>query len=180
MSTVDDVRERFVRLWGRLGPFWGVSPATARVLAFLLSRPQPEDGDTIAAELDMSRGAVSMACRELTAWGLVHPERSAGSRRVAYRPETEPRKAIRAIVQTRKRREWDPLLEELREWLALLSKERSSEAAVLRARLQDVEAIVSQVDDLADSFLRGGVLQRLGLELVLRNAKKRRKGSGPT
>ena len=174
-DPVAEVREAFVRLWGRLGPFWGVPPTTARVYAFLLAAADPADGETIAEQLELSRGAVSMACRELSDWGLIHPERAPGARRIAYRVETDPERVVLGIVQTRKRREWDPLLQSVRSWRASLRGERSREAAVLRERLAEVEGLVALVDGLAESFLRGGALPRLGLKALAKAARRKHK-----
>ena len=111
MTDLEEVQGGLVELWGRLAPFWGVAPTTARVHGWLLGRDEPADGQGIADGLGASRGAVSMACRELMDWGLVLTERPSGSRRVLYRAETDLERAIRGIVATRKRREWDPLTE---------------------------------------------------------------------
>jgi len=180
MTDPAAVREAFVQLWGRLGQFWGVSPTTARVYAWFLARPpespaEERDGEAVARELGISRGAVSMACRELGDWGLLHSEREPGSRRVSYRAETDLEKTIRAIVATRKRREWDPLLENVRDWRADLAGERSPEARHLKEILGEVEAIVGVVDSMAESFLKGGMVQRLGLKALVGAARARGK-----
>lgn len=177
MSGTDDVRNAFVELWGNMGPFWGVPPATARVYGFLISRTESQTADEIVEGLGMSRGAVSMACRELRDWGLVHLERSSGTRQLAYRPETDLERAIRSIVQARKRREWDPLLQHLREWIPRLEAERSAEAAVFRERLESIEALVSMADSMAESFLKGGLVQKLGLKALIASAGKKKRAS---
>ena len=171
----EDIREDFVGLWGRMGAFWGVSPATGRVYGWLLTQADPQDAEAIQDGLDMSRGAVSMACRELQDWQLVHAQRTSGSRRVLYAPETDLERAVRNIVLTRKRREWDPILECLRRWIPELREEDSHEAEVFLQRLQGIEGLVALVDELSEQFLKGGVLQRLGLKLLV--AKARRKAT---
>jgi len=180
----ESIREDFVGLWGRMGSFWGVSPATGRVYGWLLTRAEPQDAEAIREGLDMSRGAVSMACRELQDWQLVSTLRSAGSRRVLYAPETDLERAVRNIVLTRKRREWDPILERLRRWIPELKRDKSHEAAVFLDRLQAIEGMVALVDELSEQFLKGGVLQRLGLKLLVARARRRggklRDGGGAT
>src|SRR5882672_4823444 len=134
MNKTEAVRREFVQLWGSMGPFWGVSPAAARVYGWLISRKDTATADELMEGLEMSRGAVSMACRELRDWGLIHLEKESGSRQLIYRPETDLERAMRNIVQARKRREWDPILELLREWIPQLESERSAEAQVFRER----------------------------------------------
>lgn len=176
MSEVDDVRAAFIELWGSMGPFWGVPPATARVYGWLISRRDSATADEIVEGLSMSRGAVSMACRELRDWGLVHLERTAGSRQIAYRPEIDLERAIRSIVSARKRREWDPILAHLRQWIPRLEAQRSPEAAAFRERLKDIEALVAMADTMAESFLKGGLVQKLGLRVLVAAAGKKRSG----
>jgi DNA-binding transcriptional regulator GbsR (MarR family) len=167
-----------------MGPYWGVSPATSRVYAWLISKKESATAEEIMEGLEMSRGAVSMACRELRDWGLISLEKESGTRQVFYRPETDLEKAMRNIVQSRKRREWDPILERLREWIPQLESERSAEAQVFLDRLRGIESLVGMVDSMAESFLKGGVLHSLGLKVLVataknasaKNARKRSKG----
>jgi DNA-binding transcriptional regulator GbsR (MarR family) len=178
---VSDVRDEFVQLWGRLGPLWGIAPVTAAVYAWLLARLAPADADEIQGALHISRGAVSMACRELADWGLIHTDRPLGSRRLLYRPEEDLAKTIRSIIATRKRREWDPILEHVRAWKALLERDGSADAAHLRTRLETIEGVVTLVESLAERFLRGGVVQRVGLNAVVagaRGARRRKQKEG--
>jgi len=172
------VRADFVQLWGRLGPFWGVTPTAAKVYAELIASSEARSGEELAAALQLSRGGVSMATRELVDWGLVRVERPGGTRRLVYSIEAEPERVIRAIVATRKRREWDPMLEHLRTWRAELARERSREAQSLHTRLGEIEALVAWVGELAEGFLRGGLVPRLGLAALAAVARKRiKKGS---
>ena len=114
-----------------------------------------------------------MACRELRDWGLIYPEKKSGSRQVSYRPETDLEKAMRNIVQARKRREWDPILERLREWIPELESERSAEAQVFRDRLKGIESLVGMADSMAESFLKGGMVPSLGLKMLVAAANKK-------
>ena len=175
MGRTEDVREAFVALWGSLAPFWGVSPATGRVFGWLVSKKDGATAQEIMDGTGMSRGAVSMACKELRDWGLVHQRRGAGERQSSYHPETDLEKAMRNIVQARKRREWDPMLERLREWIPALEAERSAEAQVFRERLQSIEALVGLADSMADSFLKGGMVHKLGLKVLVAAANNRRR-----
>ncbi|MEM8930430.1 MAG: MarR family transcriptional regulator [Acidobacteriota bacterium] len=166
-TAIADVRESFVQLWGALGPFWGITPTAARVHAWLLSHPDPADSEAIMDGLEMSRGAVSMACRELREWHLVEAEKSPGSRRAHYRPATDLEKVVRNIVRIRKHREWDPIVENLQEWIPRLDAEPSPEADVFRRRLESLESLAAMVDSMMEMFLKGGLLSRVGLKLLV-------------
>jgi len=166
-GDLTEVRAAFVDLWGRMATFWGVTAGAARVHGYLLSRGEAADADEIGEALAMSRGAVSVAVRELADWGIVHPRKEPGSRKVLYAPEVELERAVRSIVATRKRREWDPILEHLREWIPKLERERGAEAAAFRRRLEEIEAAVALADQFAEVFLKGGIVRQLGLKALV-------------
>lgn len=178
MAVSDEVRAELIDLWGRLGRFWGISASTSRVYAWLLAREDAEATESIMAGLKLSRGAVSMATTELLDWGLVLAERDPGSRRTRYRVESDLARVIRNIVRTRKRREWDPLLEKVREWIPRLEGDRSGRGGPLLARLRTLERSVAMADSMASLFLEGGKLTDLGLHAIVaaaRPGKRRRR-----
>lgn len=175
MDAAASVREDFVQLWGSLGTFWGVSPTTARVFGWLFSRHEPADAVEIMDGLELSRGAVSMACRELREWGLVTTEAAPGTRRTLYRPVTDLERVVRHVIQIRKRREWDPILENLRHWIPELESDPSPEAAVFAERLRAIEALVDLADSMAERFLSGDTVSNLGLKVLVGRAPRRRR-----
>lgn len=166
-ESVDRVREEFVQLWGALGTFWGVPPTTARVFGWLMSRSEPADAQEIMAGLELSRGAVSMACRELREWKLIAPERVAGARRVVYRPETDLERVLRNVIQMRKRREWDPIRENMRDWIPALEPDSAPETAVFLQRLRAIDTVMGRADEIAEFLLKGGTVTDFGLKAVL-------------
>jgi DNA-binding transcriptional regulator GbsR (MarR family) len=174
MPSLQDIRDEFADLWGRLGPFWGISRPAARVFAALLSHSDGLDAEQIGEELSLSRGGVSTATRELLDWGIVHAGRVDGTRKTLYQAEQDPEKIVRAVVRARKRREWDPILENVRDWREELKRERSSEAREFRARLGEIEGLIATVDSMADSFFKGGIVSRLGLKALIQSSKRKR------
>ena len=128
----------------------------------------------------MSRGGISMACRELADWGLVHSDRRTGTRRVTYRVEEDPEKVIRGIVATRKRREWNPIVEAICGWTAELERDRSADARALRRRLAEIEGLMGLVDATAETFLKGGLIPRLGLKALVKSARRSHRSSKRT
>src|SRR5262245_56474216 len=167
------IRESLASLWGGLGGFWGIPPATARVHGWLLACPGGASAEDLMRALGMSRGAVSMACRELRDWGLVRAERGVGGRRITYRPEEDLEKVVRNVVAARKRREWDPMRERLREWIAELESGGGAEAREVSERLRIVAGVVEAIDGMAEAFLRGGLIQRFGLRWIIGRAKRK-------
>ena len=172
-ASTEQVRDEFIQLWSRLGQFWGIPAGSSRVYAWLLSRPDGAGSEEIMAGLTMSRGAVSMACKELRDWGLVIPVQDPGERRARHVVETDLVTVVRNIVQARKRREWDPILDGVRDWIPRLAADHSREATVLRERLESIEACVGMADGMAQRFLDGGMLSELGLRTLTATARKR-------
>jgi DNA-binding transcriptional regulator GbsR (MarR family) len=173
MAGLEQVRGELVTLWDRLGPLWGISPSAARIHGWLLTQPDPQEAEDIADSLAMSRGAVSMACTELVEWGVILAERPPGARRTLFRPVTDLEQIIRNVVQTRKQREWDPLLTQLDRWLEALAGERGA-AVDVRSRLERIRGVVAIVDRMATRFLKGGALGTLGLKAVVRASRSGR------
>ena len=175
-ASTEQVRDEFIQLWSRLGQFWGIPAGTSRVYAWLLSRPDGAGSEAIMAGLGMSRGAVSMACKELRDWGLVITVQDLGERRGRHVVETDLVTVVRNIVRARKRREWDPILDGVRDWIPRLASDDSREATVLRERLESIEACVGMADGMARRFLDGGMLSDLGLRTITATARRHRRG----
>jgi DNA-binding transcriptional regulator GbsR (MarR family) len=173
MGALHQVREEVVMLWARLGPLWGISPSAGRVHGWLLTQTEPQEAEAIADGLQMSRGAVSMACTELEEWGVIVAERPAGSRRQVFRPVTDLAEVIRSIIQVRKQREWDPLLTQLDRWLEMLDGDRGA-AVDVRSRLERLRGVIALADRMALQFLKGGALSSLGLKAMVRASRSGR------
>ncbi|MBB4913534.1 GbsR/MarR family transcriptional regulator [Streptosporangium saharense] len=77
-----DRRQAFVTSVGDLLASWNLPHATGRVYGLLLLGEEPVSLDTIAAELGLSKGAVSTAVRQLDSWGLARVIPQPGSRRL--------------------------------------------------------------------------------------------------
>ncbi len=172
---MDELLGDFVEFWGQMSKFWGIPPATARIHAWLLTRADSAETDSIMEGLGMSRGAVSMACKELKDWGLITTERLHGQRRTLYRPVTDLEKVVRNVVLNRKRREWSPILDQLDTLIPQLRKNKSAEARIVRERLERIQHLVEAADSLADTFISGGTVRGLALKMMVSAALRKRK-----
>jgi DNA-binding MarR family transcriptional regulator len=75
-------RRAFIGSVGDLLASWHLPHATGRVYGLLLVSEEPVTLDAIAAELALSKGAVSTAVRQLGSWGLARTIPQPGSRRL--------------------------------------------------------------------------------------------------
>lgn len=118
LPTVDEIRtaqDRFIEFWGEMGTRWGVQRSVAEVHALLFIAGEPLSAEDIMERLSISRGSVSTTLKQLVEWGLVQRVRlkDRGDRREYHQAEQDVWKLFYTILRARKRREFDPLIEEL-------------------------------------------------------------------
>lgn len=118
LPAVDEIRaaqDRFIEFWGEMGTRWGVQRSMAEVHALLFIAGEPLSAEEIMERLSISRGSVSTTLKQLDEWGLVQRVRSKdrADRRDYHQAEQDVWKLFYTILRARKRREFDPLVEEL-------------------------------------------------------------------
>ncbi|MEM9408095.1 MAG: hypothetical protein AAGA81_18815, partial [Acidobacteriota bacterium] len=86
-------------------------------------------------------------------------------------PETDLETVIRHVIQIRKQREWDPILESLHDWIPELEKDPTDDAAVFAQRLRAMEELVAMADTIVERLLKGGTVTNLGLKLLVSASK---------
>ncbi|MEY2715716.1 MAG: hypothetical protein RIT24_2059 [Planctomycetota bacterium] len=118
LPSVDEIRaaqDRFIEFWGEMGTRWGVQRSVAEVHALLFIAGEPLSAEEIMERLSISRGSVSTTLKQLDEWELVQRVRSKdrADRREYHQAEQDVWKLFYTILRARKRREFDPLIEEL-------------------------------------------------------------------
>jgi len=124
---LDEGRLKFITSWGNLGINWGVNRTMGQVHALLLISPDPMCADHIMEQLKISRGNVNMTLRTLIDWGLVHKHFTMGQRKEFFMAEKDLWKVLINIVQQRKRKELDPMLDMFKELSYVKPECRESE-----------------------------------------------------
>ena len=116
---------------GRDGAAWGVTPAIARVQAYLMARQEPLTEREVREALGLSHRAASLALAEAESWGIVErvPEPRRVGRRgpagTAYLAVGDHWQWFGRVIAERKLREGDPIVAVL--------EEKAAEAAAARA-----------------------------------------------
>src|ERR1044072_7752016 len=82
-KTAEAIRMELAEAWGDMGAAWGVTPAIARVQAYLMARQEPLTEREVREALGLSHRAASLALAEAENWGLV--QRVSEPRRVGRR-----------------------------------------------------------------------------------------------
>ncbi|MCA9296756.1 MAG: MarR family transcriptional regulator [Phycisphaerales bacterium] len=151
--------ERFIALWGQMGSSWGIPRTMAETHALLFLSDAPLNTDDVMDRLDISRGNASMTLRSLVEWGIVRKVHIRGDRKEYFEAEHDVVRLFRSIFRERKRREFDPLLDELRACRTLTetggddarTDEHNRKLDRLLELLQLVNALSSHLTELSDT-----------------------------
>jgi len=128
-KTAEAIRVELAEAWGDMGAAWGVTPAIARVQAYLMARQEPLTEREVREALGLSHRAASLALAEAEAWGIVErvPEPRRVGRRgpagTAYLAVGDHWQWFGRVIAERKVREGDPII------AVLEAKEREAAAA---------------------------------------------------
>jgi DNA-binding transcriptional regulator GbsR (MarR family) len=139
MSSVE-AKEKFIQLWGEMGPKWGVNKAMAQIHALLMVSEAPISTDDAMKELGISRGNANMNLRGLIDWGLVRRSSVKGERREYFQCEKDVWKIFCTVARERKKREVEPVIDTLRECLGMMTeKDKGPVKSQITALLEFVE-----------------------------------------
>ncbi|MEV4395572.1 HTH domain-containing protein [Nonomuraea sp. NPDC049607] len=146
-------RHAFVTSVGDLLASWNLPHATGRTYGLLLLTEEPISLDTIAAELELSKGAVSTAVRQLDSWGLARVIPQPGSRRLLV----EATGGIESLLEASQARA-RTLIAALREGETLVNPGPAQE------RLQEVIGLFAGYVDVGGRMLAGYRERRPGTD----------------
>ena len=128
--TAEAIRLELAKAWGEMGAAWGVTPAIARVQAYLMARQEPLTEREVREALGLSHRAASLALAEAESWGIVErvPEPRRVGRRgpagAAYLAVGDHWQWFGRVIAERKVREGDPIV------TVLEAKEREASVAL--------------------------------------------------
>jgi DNA-binding transcriptional regulator GbsR (MarR family) len=134
---------------GRLMEFWGFNRSLGRIWTVLYLQDEPLTAHDLRDRLHMSAGAVSMAIKELSHWGVVKKVWIQGSRRDHFVAESNLWKMITRVFQERERVEIVEAIDQMERALAFLDQKIKRGSAVDKRRAQDQKARIKRLLDLA-------------------------------
>jgi len=114
--TAERIRLELAAAWGEMGAAWGVTPAIARVQAYLMARQQPLTEREVREALGLSHRAASLALAEAESWGIVlrvsEPRRVGrrGPAGTAFLAVGDHWQWFGRVIAERKLREGDPIV----------------------------------------------------------------------
>lgn len=161
-STLTESRALFVRRWGEMAAYWGISRTMAEIHARLYASDRPLCTDELMSELAISRGNASMNLRALVDWGLIERVHLRGDRKEYFTAIPDAWGMFQQIIRQRRRREVEPILETLRRCQQLVGKEAQArgeshgEARVFHERLEEMRRFLETFGSLVELVLKLG------------------------
>jgi DNA-binding transcriptional regulator GbsR (MarR family) len=136
-SALTPIQQKFILHWGEMGAKWGINRTVAQIHALLYLSDKPLNAEEIATTLGVARSNVSNSLRELQGWGIVKVTHILGDRRDHFDSMKDVWEMFRIIVDERKKREADPVLNMLRDAVAEAKKPGAADAHT-RERLAEM------------------------------------------
>ena len=159
----ESVVERFIGAWGSMGTMWGINRSVARVHGLLIITDRPWTLDEISERLGISRSNVSTSLKELRSWNVVKKTTQHGDRKEYFICEEDVWQMLFSIMKERKRRELDPLVENVS--ASRRDAEHQPEGIALQ-RLQEMDSMLTTLNSLAGRALASRERARALLSLL--------------
>lgn len=162
-DSLERSKALFIRRWGEMGGYWGITRTMAELHALLYLSSEPLCTDEIMEALQISRGNTSMNIRQLVNWGLVNRVHKKGDRKEYFVAQTDVWEMFETIVRERRRREVEPIIETISRCRDMVDekgktgKSDDREAVrIYRQRLDNMAEFLNSVMGLVNVLLAGG------------------------
>ena len=170
--TLVEARQHFIQGMSRISSFWGFPRAMGALYGALYLSLNALSLDELAAQANISKGAVSTNVRHLERLGMVHKEIRLGERRDFYVAETDFWQVVKNVLRERQHSEFDQALRTVNESLELIASAKTAEAEDVKTagfyqqRIREMERFFNTLDNLVATILaldelRAGTLERL-------------------
>ena len=109
----EEAKNEMIQQWGVLGSAWGINKTEAQIHGLLMISPEALSVDDIMAELQISRGNVSMSLRALMDWGIVYKRFKLNERKEFFASEKDVWALATKVAEERQKRELKPVIQML-------------------------------------------------------------------
>lgn len=162
-KTLDESKALFIRRWGEMASYWGISRTMAEIHALLYLSNEPVCTDDVMGLLLISRGNASMSLRSLVDWGLIDRVHLRGDRKEYFTALTDVWKLFETIARQRRRREVEPIIETIDRCRDMAKSElaegngrdQSSTKVYLR-RLDEMHTFLQAFGTMVDLLMKVG------------------------
>lgn len=121
MSLSQDL-QTIVYHFGEMASRWGFNRTVGQMLGLVVLSEAPLSADDVSQALQVSRGNVSMAAKELQSWQLIRVHREPGDRKDYYVANGSIWELAQQVMAERTKREINPTLTVLRNQLLLVEQ----------------------------------------------------------
>ena len=162
-GPLESSKALFIRRWGEMGGYWGISRTMAEIHALLFVSNEPNCTDDVMAKLQISRGNASMNLRALVDWGLIQRVHIRGDRKEYFDSERDVWQMFETIIRQRRRREVEPIIETIERCREMVtgslggkSDGTAAEAGAYRGRLEEMHEFLTVVGTIVDLMVKLG------------------------
>ncbi len=150
---LEEAKLQFIQAWGKLGTEWGINRTMAQIHALLMISEKSLSTEEIMEGLSISRGNANMNIRELLNWNLVHKVLVPGDRKEYFNGEKDIWEVAKRIARERKKREIEPVLQELKQ-LQSLEDADSAEAKQFVSTVKNIHDFAGKIDKSVETMLK--------------------------
>ncbi len=151
---LQDAKMEFVQTWGSIGSAWGIPRSMAQIHALLLASNEALSTEEVMETIKLSRGNVNINMRELINWRLVSKQSKLGERKEFFTAQHDIMSMAQNIVEERKRRELEPVLDLLCRLKNEQLEGNNKEVEHFKKLMQELDDFIKQLDQLSDIWLK--------------------------
>lgn len=150
---MESAKWEMIEAGGRTVQSFGLNRLLGQIYALLYLSKDPLSLDAVAQQLKVSKASVSIACRQLKAWGAVHPVWQRGDRKDYYTAERDFKAVLNngVLDSVRKKLESARTQIELSLQMIEAAGATSEEALFMTKQLKAAEKFRSRVHRLLDN-----------------------------
>ena len=150
---LEEAKLQFIQAWGKLGSEWGINRTMAQIHALLMISEKSLSTEEIMEGLSISRGNANMNIRELLNWNLIHKVLIPGDRKEYFNGEKDIWEVAKRIARERKKREIEPVLQELKQ-LQEIENSGSPEAKQFLITVKNIHGFADKIDKSVETMLK--------------------------
>lgn len=151
---LEEAKMEFVQTWGSIGSSWGIPRSMAQIHALLLASKDALSTEDVMDTIKVSRGNANINIRELINWNLVSKQHKLGERKEFFSANTDIMTMAQNIVQERKKRELQPVLDLLYKMKDEKITGNKEEVEHFRNLMADLDEFIKQLDQLSEIWLK--------------------------
>lgn len=151
---IEEAKMEFVHTWGTIGSSWGIPRSMAQIHALLLANKEALSTEDVMESIQISRGNANINIRELINWNLVQKQHKLGERKEYFSANANIMTMAQNIVQERKKRELQPVLDLLNKLKQENIEGNNEEVEHFRNLMQELDEFIQQLDQLSEIWLK--------------------------